>query len=309
MKNQSVNNELATGKSPEPAGKNACPTSDAGAQPTVRPADDRPQAERYNVADRRKLVGMFEDYGLSVAGFDGLRCDAYEKQVAAVSVSDLEKVYEALLDPALGFAAARERCPVWPEGSRQAGKLPSMMTLREIKERILLEWKVQDRMRHGDFVKRLQEVGLDEEELMRAANMILGEELLSAKLEGTPIMENLRVLDRMLRIAGLQLRQRTQKRQQEQQEWKQAQKDAERKTRVQGSGTGTKAESDQRDAGPKLSNDETKMICKPVIGSNARPKTANGLVLTTGYEPLNWLPSLEKKDSLVDLIMGVGGPS
>jgi len=258
-----------------------------------------------------------------VAGFDGLRSDAYEKQVAAGSVDDLERVYEALLDPALGFKEMRERCPAWPEGSRLAGKLPSMMTLREIKERILLEWKVQDRLKHSGFVERLQEVGLDDEELMQAANMILGEELLSAKLDGTPISENLRVLDRMLRIAGVQLRQRTQKRQQAQADWKREQdkrklgNDEARMandeckartevsgSRVQVSGTGT----NQSGAGLKFTNDETKGVRKPIIvGKKDEGKTKSGLILETGYEPLNWLPSLQKKDSLAELI--IGGPN
>ena len=176
----------------------------------IRPAreDARPTALNSR---RSELVAMLEYFGLSVAGFDGLRSDAYEKQLAAASLEGLERVYEALLDPALGFAEVRERCPVWPEGSRLAGKLPSMMTLREIKERILLEWKVQDRMKHGDFAKRLQEVGLDDEQFMEVASMILGSELLSAKLDGTPVMENLRVVDRILRIEGLRLRHRSQK--------------------------------------------------------------------------------------------------
>src|SRR5580704_4707773 len=65
------------------------------------------------------------------------------------------------------------------------------------------------------FLKQLQEVGLDGEQLMEAAVMLLGEELLSAKLDGNPISENLRVSDRLLRVVGLQLRMQTKKREQD----------------------------------------------------------------------------------------------
>ncbi len=243
---------------------------------------------------------MLENYGLLVAGFDALRSDAYEKQLAASSLEGLERVYEALLDPALGFAEVREKCPVWPEGSRLAGKLPSMMTLREIKERILLEWKVRDRMKHGGFVERLQEVGLDDEQTMAAASMILGDELLAAKFNGTPISENLRVLDRMLRIAGLKLRWQNQ--------------------RGAGAKMGKVQESVQCSVSSVQQKHEADMAKgtarKPIVGGNAYPpkkndevRMTNGVILDTGHGVSDWLPSLQKKDSLVDLIMSAGGPS
>ena len=294
MKNEIMKNEQATGKSPEPAGRNACPTSDAVAQPTVRPANDRPRAERYNVADRKELVVLFEDYGLLVAGFEGLRSDAYEKRVAAESPAKLEQIYEALLDPGLGFKEVRERCPVWPAGSRQAGKLPSMMTLREIKERILLEWKVRDRMKHDGFVERLQEVGLDDEQMMAAASMILGEELLSAKFNGTPISENLRVLDRMLRIAGLKLR------------WRNQRDAGPKMEKAQINHRGTEnIQAPTRVAGQESKPTET--VREPVTGNKILPAKPNEVAVKASHEPLDWLPALQKKDSLVDLIMESGG--
>ncbi len=286
--------EQATGKSPEPVGRNTCPTSDR----------------------RERLVAILENFGLSVAGFDALRSDAYEKQVAAESPEKLEQVYEALLDPALGFKEMRERCPVWPEVSRQAGKLPSMMTLREIKERILLEWKVRDRMKHGGFVERLQEVGQNDEQMMAAASMILGDELLSAKLDGKPISENLRVLDRMLRIAGLQLIQRREKR-----------RDAENAERTQrNAGGNDEARADDR----RQTNGEKSVQCSvssvqqkretdkangtargPIIGGNVRPSGGtNEVVLKTGGEALGWLPAVkdrENLESLMGMVIGERG--
>jgi hypothetical protein len=259
-----------------------------GSRPPALPATDR----------RNHLVEILENYGLSVAGFDALRKDAYEKQVAAESPEKLEQVYEALLDPALGFAEARERCPVWPEGSRQAGKLPSMMTLREIKERLLLEWSVRDRVKHSGFLKQLQAVGLDNEEVLEAAAMILGEELFSAKLNGKPISENLRVFDRWMRVMGLQLRLRREKRQQDKRG------DAENAAKEN-------PKSNQRAAGPQSagadSNRELQERLRKAFKTNAEP--TNKAILSTGYEPLNWLPAVKDKDrenleSLVDMVMG-----
>ena len=60
-----------------------------------------------------------------------------------------------------------------------------------------------------------------------------------------------------------------------------------------------------------------------MIGSNARPtmqgehhkaydylgenrKAEDKVVIKTGYEPLDWLPALQKKDSLVEMIMASG---
>jgi hypothetical protein len=264
---------------------------------TEQPNGSEPASAKATA--RQALVAILEDYGLSVAGFDALRKDAYEKQVAAESLEGLERVYEALLDPALGFAAARERCPVWPAGSRQAGKLPSMMTLREIKERLLLEWSVQDRVKHSGFLKQLQAVGLDNEEVLEAAAMILGEELLTAKLNGKPISENLRVFDRFMRVTAMQWRQRREKREQD-------------KRRDTQNPEKENPKSSQPDAGPQsASADSMREIVERLQKERrANAKPVKEVVLTTGYEPLNWLPSVNKNretESLVDMVMG--GPA
>ncbi len=285
-------------------------------QGTTAREDARPTALNSR---RSELVTIFENYGLLVAGFDALRSDAYEKQLAASSLEGLERVYEALLDPALGFKEVRERCPVWPEGSRLAGKLPSMMTLREIKERILLEYSVQDRMKHGDFARRLQEVGLDDEQFMAAASMILGSELLSAKLDGTPVMENLRVVDRILRIEGVRLRLRSQKWKADFEKRKAEIADNHRDTEAQRTGKGQKESVQDLAVGHQVSSVQQKheadkangMVRKPIISGNTCPtkkndevRITNGVILDTGHGVLDWLPALQEKNSLVDLIMG-----
>ena len=258
-----------------------------GSRPPALPSPDR----------RDHLEEILEDYGLSAAGFDALRKDAYEKQMAAESLEGLERVYEALLDPALGFAKARERCPVWPAGSRQAGKLPSMMTLREIKERLLLEWSVQDRVKHSDFLKQLQAVGLDNEKVLEAAAMILGEELFTAKLNGKPLSENLRVFDRFMRVTAMQMRQRREKREQE-------------KRRDTWNAEKENPKPSQPDAGPQsASADSMREIVERLQKERkANAKPVKEVVLATGYEPLDWLPSVNKNretESLVDMVMGV----
>jgi hypothetical protein len=43
-------------------------------------------------------------------------------------------------------------------------------------------------------------------EMFNAIIAMLGEELLTAKLDGQPIMENLRVMDRLIKVAALRLR-------------------------------------------------------------------------------------------------------
>ena len=81
--------------------------------------------------------------------------------------------------------------------------------------------------------------------------------------------------------------------------------------REQGKRRGAKnTEESQCDAGLKLGNDEARTTKNE---NSVQPKkaeegkTKSGLILETGFEPLNWLPSLQKKDSLAELI--IGGPN
>ena len=99
-----VQHALATGKSPEPAGRNACPTSPDGA------ADDR---HRHHPYQRKELVGILEEYGVSVRGFDGLRSDSYEKQIAGRSLGDLETFYGLPLGAGRSYKELAPECPKW----------------------------------------------------------------------------------------------------------------------------------------------------------------------------------------------------
>jgi hypothetical protein len=69
-------------------------------------------------------------------------------------------------------------------------------------------------------------------EYFKVAMEILGEELLVAKAEGKPVMENLRVLDRLMKVAGLRLRERADAREQTRFGWEEEDRKAEAKAKV-----------------------------------------------------------------------------
>src|SRR3984885_9210091 len=167
--------------------------------------------------DRAELVTVLEECGVLVSGFDGLRCDSYEKHLAGRSLVELAAFYHRLLNPSEGYAKVRKGCLPWGEGNVYAGKLPSVKTLTEIKERIQMEQSVRERLKvkgllnarkggHRGKAKGAKIDGRLEKEYLREAVEMLAEELLSAKLAGKPGMENLKVMDRLLRVAALRLR-------------------------------------------------------------------------------------------------------
>jgi hypothetical protein len=188
--------------------------------------------------DRAELVAVLEECEVSVKGFDGLRSDAYEKHLAGRSLVELEAFYRRLVYPSVGYGKIRQQCLPWGPGSQYQGKLPTVRTLIDIKERILLEQAVRGRMK----AKKLMEVlgsgqvkGEAKElarEYFKVAMEILGEELLVAKAEGKPVMENLRVLDRLMKVAGLRLRERKDAREQTRFGWESEDRKAEAKAKV-----------------------------------------------------------------------------
>ncbi len=158
-------------------------------------------------------MALLEGYGVSVAGFDGLRSDAYEKHIAARSLEELETVYSALLRPGAGYEKAQAECPGWGKGN----KPPGITTLRVIKQRIMNEQAIRERVQSDGFVadeadaddrQHRQHSGkaLDTPEYFESAVRTLSRELLNAKLDGKPISENLRVMDRLLRGAAIGFR-------------------------------------------------------------------------------------------------------
>jgi hypothetical protein len=175
--------------------------------------------------DRTELVAVLEECGVSVKGFDGLRSDSYEKHLAGRSLVELEAFYRRLVYPSIGYGKIRKQCLPWGSESQYHGKLPTVKTLIDIKERILLEQAVRARMKakklmgalgSGRAESKAQELAM---EYFKVAMEILAEELLVAKLEGKPVMENLKVVDRLVRVAGLRLRERKDNREQTRFEW------------------------------------------------------------------------------------------
>ena len=160
---------------------------------------------------RQKLLALLAQFNISPAAFDALRADAYEKRIAAHSLTDLELLYATVLNPALSYVQMQPLCPPWPNG-RQAGRPPALQTLCDIKHRIMAEQTLNDLGRMEKLLKSLrhrstvQSVEL-QTELFNAVVALLGEELLSAKLDGKPIAENLPAVDRLIKVAALRLRQ------------------------------------------------------------------------------------------------------
>jgi hypothetical protein len=176
---------------------------------------------------RVELVEVLERFGISVAGFDRLRSDSYEKQIAGRSLAELEQLYEVLVAPCSGYREMALLCPKWGKDH----KPPHWMTLQRIKERLMLEGSVAERLRAKGLIqarkggkgKRAKDQDEDEAAVYFAeAVEILSEELLSAKAKGKPISENLKVVDRLLRVAALRVRERRETREKAKLEWIQA---------------------------------------------------------------------------------------
>ena len=171
----------------------------------------RPEAERYNVTDRRRLISILEEYGVSVPGFDGLRSDSYEKQIAGRSLTELEGLYRTLLAPSGSYEEKQKLCPVWKKGGKGEDKLPDITTLSRIKERIRTEQKLTDMSGH---LKALQAVvgsltGLPVAEravILQGLQALIAAELMGLSIEGGKVIDHLPAVDRVIRAASAQAR-------------------------------------------------------------------------------------------------------
>ncbi len=79
--------------------------------------------------ERTELVAVLEGCGVSVAGFDALRSDSYEKHLSRRNLAELEAFYRRLMNPGEGYGRIRQECLAWGIGSHHMGKLPSVRTL------------------------------------------------------------------------------------------------------------------------------------------------------------------------------------
>jgi hypothetical protein len=222
-------------------------------------------------------VEVLERFGISVAGFDRLRSDSYEKQIAGRSLAELDQFYELLLGAGRSYKELTPLCPKW--GAEP--KCPHWTTLQGIKERLTLEGSVRERLRAKGLIqarkagKRGRARDKDEAAVYFAeAVEILAEELLAAKVEGKPISENLKLMDRLLRVASLRVRERREAREEAKLAWLQAGKPIQREPKIGTTGLHPSAKSDS-DAPVPLPEeydpeamDETDLMLEKVFGKN-----------------------------------------
>jgi len=175
--------------------------------------------------NREELIEVLERYGVSVAGFDGLRSDSYEKHIASRSVAELAMIYSGLFRTSGPVEEVQAKLPRWgPEHKKYGGKLPGLSTLMLIKERIRTEQSVREWRKAKGLIAARAEGGShnDAKEFYHEGMEILAEELLAAKVDGKPISENLKVVDRLLKAALLEVRERREARGEARLEWEKA---------------------------------------------------------------------------------------
>jgi hypothetical protein len=103
---------------------------------------------------------------------------------------------------------------------------------------------------------------------------ILAEELLAAKVEGKPISENLKLMDRLLRVASLRVRERREAREEAKLEWIKAGKPIQREPMIGTTGLHPSAKSDSETPVPLPEEydpeamDETDLMLEKVFGKN-----------------------------------------
>ena len=159
--------------------------------------------KKYNQEQRAALVALLERFNLSVESFDALRADAYEQSLARHSLEQLELLYVELLKPGQPLDQALENCPVWPPGTKLAGKLPSMATLSQISQRLRAEQTLNDLGAVSNFMETLRNrasslPASQQADVLDTLVNLVGEELLASKIKGKALADNLDVLDRLL---------------------------------------------------------------------------------------------------------------
>lgn len=160
---------------------------------------------------RQALVALLEQCHVSLPSFDALRCDSYEKHLAEHSLAELETFYERLLKPGAGYEAIQSQCPRWHAGHKFSGRLPSLVTLRTIRRRLLADQALDDLTRQAEFLKSLKKrltgvSAADQNDIFDAILALMNEELLGARLDGQPLLKNLPALDRLLKAAAVRAR-------------------------------------------------------------------------------------------------------
>lgn len=148
-----------------------------------------------------ELKAIIEAHGGDPDGFWQLRSDTYEHTLARRSLEELERFYSLLFTPGKNFEEIRKDCPPWPRGTRYAGRLPSDSVLSDIRARFAQEKTINDVGFVAGFLSRMKQrtESPDLTELLDSVCKMLGNEVVSSKMQGMPISEQLRAVDRLLK--------------------------------------------------------------------------------------------------------------
>lgn len=152
---------------------------------------------------RDALVALLRRFSLTVENFDKLRSDSFEHALARHSLEHLELFYTECLKPGQSIEETQAHCPPWPPGTPRAGQLPSTGLIGEVGTKLRTEGTLNDMGRVSDFIGKFRErakalpVGRQPEVLESLLTMV-GDEMLRAKMEGTPIATMLDPLDRLM---------------------------------------------------------------------------------------------------------------
>ena len=153
--------------------------------------------------DLTELKALLERFGIRYDTFAQLRPDSYLHALASHSMEELELVLSLLVQPGLTLEQAREECPVWPEGTRLAGKLPGKTALGEIGTLLRTEQALAGLQEVGEFIDRVKGKmadvpGAQTSGVLDSVCALIGQELVAEKMAGTPLTGRLEVVDRLL---------------------------------------------------------------------------------------------------------------
>ena len=148
-----------------------------------------------------ELKGIIEGLGGDPDGFWQLRSDTYEHTLARRSLDELERFYSLLFTPGKNFEEIRKDCPPWPRGTRYAGRLPTDSVLSDIRARFAQEKTINDVGFVRNFLIKFKDKAASQDltELLDSVCRMLGHEVVSAKMAGMPVGEQLRAVDRLLK--------------------------------------------------------------------------------------------------------------
>lgn len=150
-----------------------------------------------------ELLAVLESHKIDLLVWESLGAASYEHALAASDPALLDQFLRLLFAPGLTLAKICEAAPPWPAGTKHAGRQPSDSLVSEIGKR----WrgaaalaKVSDA---DAFMVKLAE-RLKASPYARSGPLLesvldmVGQEVLSNKLDGVPMTEQLAAIDRLL---------------------------------------------------------------------------------------------------------------